>query len=865
MAIYKDDKKSLSELLELAGDEEEGATLLIPDLQRPYIWKPLQVTILVDSLIRGWPFGTLLTWKVSAKDPARALARAFRRVVDRTTDDDESDEERISAKHPPASFHMVLDGQQRVQSLLLAFQSGSWGFKLHDADWQTELTGGKQRTATGAQRWSLGCLCVDLQALSEEYAQASRLVEIDFQKVLCWAITDSATGQSGPVSSTYVGPLPRTDDPANVGRFIRLSRLWKRAPELPGAEHRFVEGIARELLTEHQAGLEKVSEVTALLFALRDVKQTSVTYLELAGYSEAIHGSLDSYNDAVVNIFTRLNTAGRTLTREDITFAWLKVGWNVQATGGRTAGRCFRELGEVLEESQLWLSNEDLVSAVSFVWSVSFNKGKLLGNNDLLKGEAIRPMAEDVSGNWSLVVEAMTRVSALLKDRRLEFGVHYQSLNAVQILWAWYFAAASWQVAHPHLNEPQKDRFEQHLLEALDEFVDRWLICSQWAGRWASGTAATSAGLASRLADCADALSSQTDVAGASALLRSHLEAEVRSLETDALAYLANMRATNRKQVRTYYTALWIWNRLDRVRWQRAKVALREKTRAGRRIEVDHVVAYSLWDKKIQPLLAQPTPAGGEGIPAVPSPNAAEYELAINELGNCLLLEKNFNISKKGQPLLTFFSKLHDFQPGKQSIEDWAQAMSLEMGQVDCASAAPAVLQQLFSARSQKIRGELENFVRGARARVDLEELVTDPNSTPAGPPTSTGKPKRGMDKSKLATIARVKERLAQPPYSEHWKAHGAVGGHYWVPISLHNGEHLWFGVNEAHPYLAVPNNKGYAATALQGDGWSDDVENDARSLDLGAVDLNDAVAVETLIDRVLVILESIRSASLTA
>jgi hypothetical protein len=60
----------------------------------------------------------LLTWKVKADDPARELAKCFWRVVDRTG---ESDGERVSLKHPPGVFQMVLDGQQRVQSLLLAF------------------------------------------------------------------------------------------------------------------------------------------------------------------------------------------------------------------------------------------------------------------------------------------------------------------------------------------------------------------------------------------------------------------------------------------------------------------------------------------------------------------------------------------------------------------------------------------------------------------------------------------------------------------------------------------------------------------------------------------------------------------------
>src|SRR5436190_5253171 len=153
MAIYSDQHKPLKDLLAMASNDE-GATLLIPDLQRPYIWKPTPVIVLIDSLIRGWPFGTLLTWKVSADDPARALARSCWKVVDRTED---GEGQLISKKNPPAAFHMVLDGQQRVQSLLLAFAGDSWGLKQYDRDWNIDLKGTKPRGARGKPHWSLGC------------------------------------------------------------------------------------------------------------------------------------------------------------------------------------------------------------------------------------------------------------------------------------------------------------------------------------------------------------------------------------------------------------------------------------------------------------------------------------------------------------------------------------------------------------------------------------------------------------------------------------------------------------------------------------------------------------------------------------
>src|ERR1022692_2379939 len=62
MSIKYDSKREpLAEVIQKA---TVNATYVIPDLQRPYVWSPRQVTMLIDSLFRGWPFGSLLLWEV---------------------------------------------------------------------------------------------------------------------------------------------------------------------------------------------------------------------------------------------------------------------------------------------------------------------------------------------------------------------------------------------------------------------------------------------------------------------------------------------------------------------------------------------------------------------------------------------------------------------------------------------------------------------------------------------------------------------------------------------------------------------------------------------------------------------------------
>lgn len=128
--IYEQKNEDLYRLLDNA-KSGDGATVLIPDLQRPYVWTPNQVTLLVDSLIRGWPFGTLLMWKAGSGDLERVPHRQFWQVFDKT---DDTDGTAVSRKDPPAGFQMVLDGQQRIQSLLLALGGDGWGFKMDDRE-----------------------------------------------------------------------------------------------------------------------------------------------------------------------------------------------------------------------------------------------------------------------------------------------------------------------------------------------------------------------------------------------------------------------------------------------------------------------------------------------------------------------------------------------------------------------------------------------------------------------------------------------------------------------------------------------------------------------------------------------------------
>ncbi len=49
----------------------EAGQFVIPEIQRPFVWKRAQVRDLIDSLYNGYPTGYIITWKnpdVQTKD-----------------------------------------------------------------------------------------------------------------------------------------------------------------------------------------------------------------------------------------------------------------------------------------------------------------------------------------------------------------------------------------------------------------------------------------------------------------------------------------------------------------------------------------------------------------------------------------------------------------------------------------------------------------------------------------------------------------------------------------------------------------------------------------------------------------------------
>jgi hypothetical protein len=98
---------------------------LLPGIQRSFVWKSAQIVALFDSLMRGYPFGSVLVWQTRPMDHKQLR---FRRLV---TDYEGSLSIPPVAKPPATSrIHAVLDGQQRLTAFNLGL-AGSFATSPH--------------------------------------------------------------------------------------------------------------------------------------------------------------------------------------------------------------------------------------------------------------------------------------------------------------------------------------------------------------------------------------------------------------------------------------------------------------------------------------------------------------------------------------------------------------------------------------------------------------------------------------------------------------------------------------------------------------------------------------------------------------
>ena len=457
---------------------------------------------------------------------------------------------------------------------------------------------------------------------------------------------------------------------------------------------------------------------------VENVKTNSFVHaLQIESFELTPQWSKDDYSDAIVNIFTRLNTAGRTLTREEITLAWLKVGWLPEHADNKTAGQCLEELRAALGDRGFHLETDEIVRLISFVWAVECRNGILLDSKDLLKGEIVRSMAASVAATWLKLKPRVESCADLIKERDLL--ENQGSFNAIIVYLTWYrlvfdrFDAVSGTVS-----VIERDSIEKQLNQRAAHFLDRWIFGSQWANVWGDGAVLNFQNFATELNLIFSKLNSAqaTDII---ATVDDSISQMVGRISTNAVDQINNVLVRDRRRVHAYHSYLWVWHRLEDERWKNSSIPMRTGRKRTSKLEVDHTVADAWWarsvEQQISNKLATLTVTEDEKDLIAPDDFESRHEAIafINLLGNCSLLDKSFNISKSDEPMRHFLEQVHEFKDGKVVMAAWEAALSLNPILTLPDSSAFAEIKKAIQTRDALIRKDLIEFIGGQKHRVD--------------------------------------------------------------------------------------------------------------------------------------------------
>lgn len=250
-------------------DGIEKGRIVLPAIQREFVWNADRIEKLFDSLFRGYPIGVVLLWDTTEAIQYRTFVVDHSRGARATYKENNGE-----------TVQLVLDGQQRLTSLYIALRGSLDGRKLH-----FDVLSGRSSDDASEEKFSLRFMTQD-----EAKARNASAREDD----------DEAA-----VPAHYVA-LTDFSGPSAPGKALRkeLDEAFDLADE---DEERLIENLRLPLaiMTDRRGLLQE--QVIDEGLPKDDVSRKTVF--------------------DILEIFMRINTQGINLTRSDLILSMLRLHW----------------------------------------------------------------------------------------------------------------------------------------------------------------------------------------------------------------------------------------------------------------------------------------------------------------------------------------------------------------------------------------------------------------------------------------------------------------------------------------------------------------------------------------------------------
>lgn len=265
----------------------KNGTIAIPALQRGLVWKPRQVELLWDSILRGFPIGSFLLSDYSVKGDKEA-------------------------------HYYLMDGQQRVNAISIGYhtvenpRSILWIDIAPDTIRWNSTRRFWVKASTSSHPWGYQnndeCLVLTAEQKREAIEKFGVLDSICEKEVSLTDVWPSLSKRPIPLYYFLLSP----DSPAEV---------YKRCQENPG----HFAYLDKNPVTEKD--LDSIKYICDSIYDPNKFYVSCNVIEKSTVESETDEQSSEGHPTSLEVLFTRLNTGGSRITQDDLTYSAIKAYW----------------------------------------------------------------------------------------------------------------------------------------------------------------------------------------------------------------------------------------------------------------------------------------------------------------------------------------------------------------------------------------------------------------------------------------------------------------------------------------------------------------------------------------------------------
>ena len=300
--------------------------LLLPEMQRKYVWKQTQVRDLIDSIYRGYPSGSILVWETETPPITKSPAVEG------------------MGQQPMGKQLLLLDGQQRITSLTSVMtglpirikEGAKLKEKFVDIYFNLDHPEEDSRIRDEITGFQVGDL-VDAKWDDGEF-YAGRISQVSGKRFHV-VYEDGSSGWTDEVQAL-------SEESKKELSFQIKNRNIQNKPTWVSVTQLYKEGVAA-ILRQLRTGVEDVN------FEKYNLRLNQL-YSRRDSYLYPIQVIRDKTYNEVTNIFIRVNTSGTRLRGSDLALAQITSVWSGSA-------QLFEEFADECAEQSFDLDENFLV------------------------------------------------------------------------------------------------------------------------------------------------------------------------------------------------------------------------------------------------------------------------------------------------------------------------------------------------------------------------------------------------------------------------------------------------------------------------------------------------------------------------